>query len=102
MGLVSFWPMPQLLGQSLNGMGSSAPHPAAETGKTREEHIELSRTDQGLSFTGSFLPSVHQPHLHKGDHTAVDSPALGTSWPGSPFLCHCQPTSSLPQLLAPG
>lgn len=39
-------------------MGSSAPHPAAETGKTREEHIELSRTGQGLSFTGSFLPSA--------------------------------------------
>lgn len=67
-GLACFWPMTQSLGPSLSAMGSSAPHPAAETRKAREEQMELSHTDQGLSFTGSFSPSVHQPLLLQGDH----------------------------------
>lgn len=64
-GLAGFWPMTQSLGPSLSAKGSSAPHPAAET---REEQMELSHTDRGLSFTGSFSPSVHPPLLHQGDH----------------------------------
>lgn len=92
--------MTQSLGPSLSAMGSSAPHPAAET-RRRGTSRWSSVTQTGLEFHWSFSPSVHPPLLHQGDHmlwTAQGQRLLDRlSLP-----CHCQPTSSLPQVPAPG
>lgn len=95
-GLAGFWPMTQSLGPSLSAMGSSAPHPAAET-RRRGTSRWSSVTQTGLEFHWKLLALCAPASAAPGRPHAVDSPGPappGQALPSLPLPAHfLTPTS---------